>query len=116
MVSGMNRVPLLFQPGTDWVYGCSTDVLGGIGGSGFRYFFWINFLGSGFLNLLKWVDTSFYIPTTKANRFAANYNYKDGKLTLKDDPKTSQYLENRLFKSGGVAFVQQHRITCVFYS
>ena len=30
MVSGMDKVPLLFQPGSDWVYGCSTDVLGGI--------------------------------------------------------------------------------------
>ena len=46
-------------------------------------------------------DTDFYVPADKVGRFAANYNYKDGKLTLKDDPKTSRYLENPTFKSGG---------------
>jgi len=35
------------------------------------------------------------------NRFAANYNYRKGKLTMIDDPKTSSYLENPAFKSGG---------------
>ena len=53
MVSGMDRVPLLFQPGTDWVYGCSTDVLGGEWWKWPRAFPWINFYGSGFLNLFK---------------------------------------------------------------
>ena len=100
MVSGMNKVPLLFHPGTDWVYGCSTDVLGGVvevaSGISLDQFF-----RERIFKPLKMVDTGFYIPTTKAGRFAANYNYKDGKLTLKDDPKTSQYLENPAFKSGG---------------
>jgi CubicO group peptidase (beta-lactamase class C family) len=50
---------------------------------------------------LKMKDTGFYVPANKAVRFAAIYNYKDGKLTLKDDPKTSKYLENPVFKSGG---------------
>ena len=100
MVSGMNKVPLLFQPGTDWVYGCSTDVLGGVvevaSGISLDQFF-----RERIFKPLKMVDTGFYIPTTKAGRFAANYNYKDGKLTLKDDPKTSRYLENPTFQSGG---------------
>ena len=100
MVSGMNKVPLLFHPGTDWVYGCSTDVLGGVvevaSGISLDQFF-----RERIFKPLKMVDTGFYIPTTKAGRFAANYNYEDGKLTLKDDPKTSQYLENPAFKSGG---------------
>ena len=86
MVSGMNKVPLLFHPGTDWVYGCSTDVLGGVvevaSGISLDQFF-----RERIFKPLKMVDTGFYIPTTKANRFAANYNYKDGKLTLKDDQK-----------------------------
>ena len=30
MVSGMSIVPLVFQPGSDWRYGCATDVLGGV--------------------------------------------------------------------------------------
>ena len=100
MVSGMDKVPLLFQPGTDWVYGCSTDVLGGVvevaSGMPLDQFF-----QERIFKPLQMVDTEFYVPANKADRFAANYNYKDGMLTLKDDPKTSRYLENPAFKSGG---------------
>ena len=46
-------------------------------------------------------DTGFYVPANKVKRFAANYNYRKGKLTMIDDPKTSSYLENPVFKSGG---------------
>ena len=100
MVNGMDKVPLLFQPGSDWVYGCSTDVLGGVvevaSGKPFD-----KFLEERIFNPLKMNDTGFYVPANKADRFAANYNYKNGKLTLKDDPKKSRYLQNPAFKSGG---------------
>jgi CubicO group peptidase (beta-lactamase class C family) len=100
MMNGMGKVPLLFQPGSDWVYGCSTDVLGGVvevaSGMSLDQFF-----RDRIFKPLKMKDTGFYVPANKALRFAANYNYKDGKLTLKDDPKTSKYLENPVFKSGG---------------
>ena len=100
MISGMDKVPLLFQPGSDWVYGCSTDVLGGIVevASGIPL---DQFFRERIFKPLQMADTEFYVPANKAGRFAANYNYKDGKLTLKDAPKTSQYLENPAFKSGG---------------
>jgi hypothetical protein len=39
MMNGMSEVPLQFQPGTDWVYGCSTDVLGGVVEGGIGYAF-----------------------------------------------------------------------------
>ena len=100
MINGMDKVPLQFQPGSDWVYGCSTDVLGGVVevASGISFDL---FLRERILKPLKMKDTDFYVPASKVNKFAANYNYKDGKLTLKDDPKTSRYLENPAFKSGG---------------
>ena len=100
MVSGMDKVPLLFQPGTDWVYGCSTDVLGGVVevASGIPL---DQFFKERIFKPLQMADTDFFVPADKSDRFAANYNYKDGKLTLKDDPKTSRYLENPAFKSGG---------------
>ena len=100
MMNGMGQVPLLFDPGSDWVYGCSTDVLGGVVevASGMPF---DQFLRERILEPLKMKDTDFYVPADKVTRFAANYNYKDGKLTLKDDPKTSRYLENPTFKSGG---------------
>jgi CubicO group peptidase (beta-lactamase class C family) len=100
MVSGMDKVPLLFQPGTDWVYGCSTDVLGGVVevASGIPL---DQFFRERIFKPLQMKDTEFYVPADKTDRFAANYNYKDGMLTLKDDPKTSRYLANPAFKSGG---------------
>ena len=100
MVSGMDKVPLLFQPGSDWVYGCSTDVLGGVVevASGIPL---DQFFRERIFKPLQMKDTEFYVPANKADRFAANYNYKDGMLILKDDPKTSRYLENPAFKSGG---------------
>lgn len=100
MMNGMEQVPLLFDPGSDWVYGCSTDVLGGVVevASGMPF---DQFLRERILEPLKMKDTDFYVPAGKVGRFAANYNYKDGKLILKDDPKTSRYLENPTFKSGG---------------
>ncbi|MDA8774129.1 beta-lactamase family protein [Opitutales bacterium] len=100
MMNGMDKVPLLFQPGSDWVYGCSTDVLGGLVevASGIPL---DRFFRERIFKPLEMEDTGFYVPANKADRFAANYNFKDGKLTLKDDPKTSRYLENPAFKSGG---------------
>ena len=100
MISGMADVPLQFQPGSDWVYGCSTDVLGGVVevASGMPY---EEFLKERIFKPLKMKDTDFYVPESKANRFAANYNYRDGKLTMIDDPTTSKYLEEPAFKSPG---------------
>jgi CubicO group peptidase (beta-lactamase class C family) len=50
------------------------------------------FLEKRIFKPLKMKDTGFYVPAEKVNRFAANYNYRKGKLTMIDDPKTSSYL------------------------
>ena len=100
MMNGMGKVPLLFEPGSDWVYGCSTDVLGGVVEVASEMSLG-QFFRDRIFKPLKMKDTEFYVPANKAARFAAKYNYKDGKLTLKDDPKTSRYLENPTFQSGG---------------
>ncbi len=100
MINGMDKVPLQFQPGSDWVYGCSTDVLGGVVevASGMPF---DEFLEERIFKPLKMKDTGFYIPANKVKRFAANYNYRKGMLTMIDNPKTSRFLENPVFKSGG---------------
>ncbi len=100
MINGMDKVPLQFQPGSDWVYGCSTDVLGGVVevASGMPF---DEFLEKRIFKPLKMKDTGFYVPANKVKRFAANYNFRKGKLTMIDDPKTSRFLENPAFKSGG---------------
>ena len=100
MMSGMSKVPLVFQPGTDWRYGCATDVLGGVvevaSGQKLDAFF-----RERIFKPLGMKDTGFYVDKDKVDRFAVNYNYKDERLSVKDAPKTSKYLDNPTFHSGG---------------
>ena len=100
MMSGMSSVPLIFQPGTDWRYGVATDVLGGVvevaSGQKLDAFF-----QDRIFKPLGMKDTGFFVHKDKVDRFAVNYNYKEGRLSVKDAPKTSKYLENPTFLSGG---------------
>jgi len=100
MMSGMSTVPLVFQPGADWRYGCATDVLGGVveAASGQKL---DAFFRERIFKPLGMKDTGFFVPKDKVDRFAVNYNYKDERLSVKDNPKTSKYLKNPTFLSGG---------------
>jgi CubicO group peptidase (beta-lactamase class C family) len=74
------------------------------------------FLEKRIFKPLKMKDTGFYVPADKVNRFAANYNYRKGKLTMIDDPKTSSYLENpgiQIWRVAGCARLRP--ITCGFF-
>ncbi len=98
-------LPLLFQPGTDWHYGISTDVLGRVvevvSGLSLAEFFQQRIFGP-----LGMVDTGFSVPANRISRFAANYNTDGkGKLTLLDAPQSSRYLESPAFASGGGGLV-----------
>jgi len=100
MISATSSVPLVFQPGTDWRYGVATDVLGGVvevaSGQKLDAFF-----QERIFKPLEMKDTGFFVPKDKVDRLAVNYNYKAGRLSVKDAPKTSKYLENPTFLSGG---------------
>jgi len=94
-------VPLLFHPGDDWVYGVSIDVLGRLieVKSGLPL---DRFLKERIFKPLDMKDTGFFVPGSKIERFAANYTTDGkGKLTLRDDPRKSPYLQNPAFLSGG---------------
>ena len=77
MINGMGDVLCSFSRDPDWVYGCSTDVLGGVVevASGMPF---DKFLKERIFKPLKMKDTDFYVPADKVNRFAANYNYREG--------------------------------------
>ena len=100
MMTGMSTVPLAFQPGADWRYGCATDVLGAVveAASGQKL---DAFFRERIFKPLGMKDTGFFVPKDKVDRFAVNYNYKDKRLSVKDAPKTSKYLKNPTFLSGG---------------
>jgi CubicO group peptidase (beta-lactamase class C family) len=101
MISDLAKIPLEFSPGEAWNYSVSTDVVGylveKIGGKPFE-----QFLQERIFDPLGMTDTSFFVSSDRAHRFAACYA-ADGKggLTLQDDPATSSFLSPPSMISGG---------------
>ncbi len=98
-------IPLIAQPGAEWNYSISTDVLGHlvavISGKPFE-----QFLRDDVTGPLGMPDTDFYVPSEKLGRFAANYTAgADGRLLPIDDPETSIFATRRQIASGGGGLV-----------
>lgn len=105
LVERVASVPLLAQPGREWNYSIATDVLGHlvavISGQPFDAF-----LRDRILVPLGMVDTDFYVPPEKIERFAANYSRgEDGRPQLIDDPLESRFASPRRLCSGGGGLV-----------
>ena len=108
-VEFMNRLgeqPLAFQPGTHWRYSTCADVLGAVVevASGQRFG---DFLQEKIFMPLEMIDTAFYVPQSKRDRFVTCYvRGKDG-LT----PWTGMnlacgvYDREPAFESGGAGLV-----------
>ena len=99
------KLPLLAQPGAEWNYSVSTDVLGALvqAISGQRF---SEFVQQRILGPLGMVDTGFRVPDDKVGRFAANYVvHPKGGLMLFDDPSKSRYATARKMESGGGGMV-----------
>jgi CubicO group peptidase (beta-lactamase class C family) len=92
-VEKLSRVPLMFQPGTTWEYGRSTDVLGRvvevISGKPLS-----QFLEERVFRPLKMTDTAFYVPANKQGRTAQPFA-KDpdtgAAVNLSDTTKMPKY-------------------------
>jgi CubicO group peptidase (beta-lactamase class C family) len=78
VLNALATAPLLFDPGSDWEYGFSTDVLGfvveAVSGKSLG-----RFLSEHLWDPLGMIDTSFALPMTKRGRYA---------LALSKDPLT----------------------------
>jgi CubicO group peptidase (beta-lactamase class C family) len=102
MTKKLGQLPLRFEPGEDWEYGVSIDVLGRVvevvSGQPLDEFF-----RTRIFEPLGMTDTGFYVPPEKAARFAANYYSDDkGRMIIRDDPTQSRYLiKPRLLSGGG---------------
>jgi CubicO group peptidase (beta-lactamase class C family) len=104
----IGRVPLEFHPGERWRYGASADILGAVievvAGKSYG-----QFLKEELFNPLNMVDTGFYVPEEKLNRFSQVYDYKAE--TKKLVPFTGDmlaifdYLTPPAFESGGAGLV-----------
>jgi CubicO group peptidase (beta-lactamase class C family) len=77
MVKKLGDIPLLYQPGTRWMYSISIDVLGRlvevVSGSALDDFF-----ANRIFKPLDMKDTGFYVPEEKWPRFAAVYGPNAG--------------------------------------
>lgn len=80
MVRKLSTVPLVHEPGEEWTYGVSTDVLGYLVEVVSRMPF-EEFLQTRLFEPLDMVDTAFSVPLEKLDRFAALYQLnKEGRM------------------------------------
>jgi CubicO group peptidase (beta-lactamase class C family) len=105
MIQNLADKPLVFHPGTRWLYGLSTDVCGRLVEvmSGQRF---DDYLRSEIFEPLQMRDTAFSVPDAEIDRLAASYGRRrDKTLKLIDDPERSTYRRQPAFLSGGGGLV-----------
>ena len=105
LVATVGKLPLASQPGVQFRYSMSTDVLGGIvqivAGQPFD-----QFLRERIFAPLGMVDTDFFVPADKLARFAATYGPgEQGGLKVVDGVETSNYARPAPCPSGGGGLV-----------
>jgi len=108
-------LPLLFQPGTEWNYGVSTDVLGRVveaaSGQSLDRFF-----AERIFEPLGMTDTAFSVPAAKQDRLAALYVAMPGQpKAVRLDAMGNAFNEPPAYLSGGGGLVSTagdyHRFT-----
>ena len=92
----VGQLPLAFEPGAQWMYGFSIDVLGAVievlSGQTLG-----DYLKEHIFDPLGMKDTGFYVPAEKMDRLATIYHIRDGmKFADRSVPN-----EKPLFESGG---------------
>jgi len=102
-VDRLSRLPLLYQPGTAWVYSMSTDVQGYIveklSGQSLP-----DYLERNIFKPLGMKDAGFFVPADKRNRFATLYQANDkGELVV--DQTGGLYAAQPRMPSGGGGMV-----------
>jgi CubicO group peptidase (beta-lactamase class C family) len=102
-IDRLSRLPLLYQPGTGWVYSMSTDVQGYIveklSGQSLP-----DYLEQNIFKPLGMRDAGFFVPADKRNRFATLYRANDrGELVI--DPLGGAYAAQPRMPSGGGGMV-----------
>lgn len=104
-IQELTKLPLAFQPGTSYRYSLATDVLGYlvelISGMPFDAF-----VKEKICAPLGMIDTDYFVPKQKLERFASNYEpAPEGGLKLVDAPAKSHYRKLNGFASGGGGMV-----------
>lgn len=105
MVRKISELPLAFSPGTSWRYGRSTDVLGylvqKVSGKPLDLF-----LHERIYAPLGMVDTDFYVPQEKQDRFASVHAFsKEGLLKVVDKPSADTWSRKPILLEPGGGLV-----------
>ncbi len=104
-VRELAKQPLVAHPGTMWNYSIGLEVAGRVvevvSGQTFR-----EFLKERIFDPLGMVDTDFFVPDEKLDRFAVNYvPTPEGGIMAMDDPETSAYRTAPKVEMGGSGLV-----------
>jgi CubicO group peptidase (beta-lactamase class C family) len=106
MIDRLAKLPLAYQPGTQWQYSMSMDVEGYIveklSGQSLP-----QFMHDRIFAPLGMKDAGFYVPADKRPRFATNYRNENGKLvsTQAEGGAPKDYAEEPGLASGGGGLV-----------
>ena len=106
-VEQLSTIPLEFSPGTAWNYSVAIDVMGYLVQklSGLTFG---EFLRTRLFEPLGMVDTAFFVPPEKIERFTSCYQPKGPRepgLKLQDDAGKSTYAKPPALESGGGGLV-----------
>jgi CubicO group peptidase (beta-lactamase class C family) len=106
MIDRLAKIPLLYQPGTRWVYSISMDVQGYIveklTGQSLP-----DFLRNNLFTPIGMRDAGFYVPADKRARFATGYHQQNGELIAEptDNGIPTDYDTQPTTPSGGGGLV-----------
>jgi CubicO group peptidase (beta-lactamase class C family) len=99
------RIPAVDHPGTRFIYGLNTDLLGRL------VEIWSGkpldeYMQEAICKPLEMVDTGFNVPEAKRSRFVSCHTVKDGKPVVVDKGSTSGFNQGFAFLSGGGGMVR----------
>ena len=104
LVAKLADIPLLFQPGSRWHYGFSTDVLGHlverVSGKSLDVFF-----AERLFEPLGMHDSFFDVPPEVVDRFGTDHYVNNGEVVVQDSPREDPEFIGVTFLSGGGGLV-----------
>jgi CubicO group peptidase (beta-lactamase class C family) len=104
-LAALAKIPLAYEPGTQWQYSISMDlegiIIARLSGKSLQAF-----MKDEIFDPLRMVDTDFVVPPEKRDRFVTLYDMKDSKLTpIISGPFAGTYAAKPLMASGGGGLV-----------